>query len=281
MPRHSIGAPACIHASSPPRLSGQRMTTGCNRARGARRRAPLPARKSRLERGPDSARIRAFVIPGAAQASSIQPRLAGQAGCSGPGPPRTATPAALAAGRSLTICCEATPVLAGRSFSQDADVAQLAEHDLARVGATSSRLVIRSMSGVSVHKRRSASVHVRVRAAGHVQRCAWCTGRRARGHSRHGSLSSPAVDSTSWRKGIAERLSRSSSGQGHRAFGDHGFDSRTGCHTGALGARAPRGATAMGGTRGPLLRNVLGACAAWSEMRQPISACVRSSAGRA
>jgi hypothetical protein len=60
------------------------MRTRCNRAREARRRTPLPARKSRLERGPDSERIRAFVIPGAAQASSTQPRLAGQAGRSGP-----------------------------------------------------------------------------------------------------------------------------------------------------------------------------------------------------
>ena len=167
------------------------MRTRCNRARGARRRTPLPARKSRLERGPDSERIRAFVIPGAAQASSTQPRLAGQAGRSGPRPPWTATSAALAAGGSLTSCSEATPVLAGRSFSQHADVAQLAEHDLARVGTTSSRLVIRSMSGVSAHKRRSAGVHVRDHAAGHVQRCAWCTGRGACGHSRHGSFSCP------------------------------------------------------------------------------------------
>jgi hypothetical protein len=179
------------------------MRTRCNRVRGARRRTPSQlaragSKEARIPKG--SGPLSFLALPRLPQ---LNRDLPGRQVAAAPRPPRTATPAALAAGCSLTSCSEATPVLAGRSFSQHADVAQLAEHDLARVGATSSRLVIRSMSGVSAHKRRSAGVHVRGHAAGHVQRCDWCTGRGACGHSRHGSL---------------QRMSRSSSGQGHRAF---------------------------------------------------------------
>ena len=54
-------------------------------------------------------------------------------------------------GRSLTSCCETTSVLADASSRAFADVAQQEERDHAMVEATSSRLVIRSTSGVSLH----------------------------------------------------------------------------------------------------------------------------------
>jgi hypothetical protein len=54
-------------------------------------------------------------------------------------------------GRSLTTRCEASSVLAEIASQNFADVAQQAERDHAMVEATSSRLVIRSTSGVSFH----------------------------------------------------------------------------------------------------------------------------------
>jgi hypothetical protein len=54
-------------------------------------------------------------------------------------------------GRSLTSCRKATAVLADGSPCNFADVAQLAEHGHAMAEATSSKLVIRSTSGVSMH----------------------------------------------------------------------------------------------------------------------------------
>ena len=66
-------------------------------------------------------------------------------------------------GRSLTSCRETTPVLADGSSRNFADVAQRAERDHAMVEATSSRLVIRSTSGVPMH---SAAVREGVGGAG-------------------------------------------------------------------------------------------------------------------
>ena len=58
---------------------------------------------------------------------------------------------AVRGGRSLTICGETTSVLADGSSRAFADVAQQEERDHAMVEATSSKLVIRSTSGVSMH----------------------------------------------------------------------------------------------------------------------------------
>jgi hypothetical protein len=117
--------------------------------------------------------------------------------------------------RSLTSCRETAPVT-GRTvaLAPSADVAQWVERDLAMVEATSSRLVIRSMSGVSVRKRGFAGVHVRGHAAGHVQRVAWCTGPLACGHSRHGLQ-------------CLVRLEAKDAGLSPR---QHGFESRTRYH---------------------------------------------------
>ena len=54
-------------------------------------------------------------------------------------------------GRSLTSCRKTTSALADGSSCTFADVAQQAERDHAMVEATSSKLVIRSTSGVSFH----------------------------------------------------------------------------------------------------------------------------------
>ena len=57
------------------------------------------------------------------------------------------------------LAAEAGPMLVGPSLGNLADVAQLAERDLAKVEATSSSLVIRSMSGALARKRRLPGVH--------------------------------------------------------------------------------------------------------------------------
>jgi hypothetical protein len=94
-------------------------------------------------------------------------------------------------GRSLTSCCETISVLADGSSCNFADVAQQAERDYAMVEATSSKLVIRSTSGVSMH---SAAAQRGVGVAGcarpwpgHVQRVTTSDGTLAFGHSRSGT----------------------------------------------------------------------------------------------
>ena len=78
----------------------------------------------------------------------------------------------ISGGRSLTIRRKSTPVLADGGSCTFADVAQLAEHDLAMVEATSSRLVVRSISGVSMH---SAAVRQGVGGAGCARSVIWVT----------------------------------------------------------------------------------------------------------
>lgn len=182
------------------------MRTRCIRAREARRRTPSQlaragSKEARIPQGSGPSSLGWSQRSARAHKPSTVARLGRRAAaCPGQALENT-PPAAWAAGRSLTSCRETTPVLAGRRSRTSADVAQWVERDLARVEATSSRLVIRSMSGVSVRKRGFAGVHVRGHAAGHVQRVAWCTGPFACGHSRHGF-----------------HVSRSSRGQGRRAF---------------------------------------------------------------
>ena len=75
-------------------------------------------------------------------------------------------------GRSLTICGKTPPVLAGDSSCSFADVAQQAERDHAMVEATSSRLVIRSTSGVPMH---SVAAQHGVGGAGCARPATWVT----------------------------------------------------------------------------------------------------------
>ena len=96
-------------------------------------------------------------------------------------------------GRSLTSCRKATSVLADGPSCTFADVAQQAERGHAMAEATSSRLVIRSTSGVSMHSEPRDMVlaerDVRDPWPGHVQRDTTSDGMLAFGHSRSGSPS--------------------------------------------------------------------------------------------
>jgi hypothetical protein len=96
-------------------------------------------------------------------------------------------------GRSLTSCRKATSVLADGSSCTFADVAQQEERGHAMAEATSSKLVIRSTSGVSMHSA-AASHGVDGPGCARLGR-ATCSetptsdGTLAFGHSRSGSFS--------------------------------------------------------------------------------------------
>ena len=89
--------------------------------------------RNSVRRGPDSARIRAFLF------LSHHNRLARSARRQ-----RSTDRTTEAGGRSLTIRRKTIAVLAAGGSCKNADGAQLAERDFSNVEATSSRLVIRS-----------------------------------------------------------------------------------------------------------------------------------------
>src|SRR6185436_12808813 len=96
-------------------------------------------------------------------------------------------------GCSLTSCCETTSVLADASSRAFADVAQQEERDHAMVEATSSKLVVRSTSGVPMHSVAAARWCWRrgmcaVPGRSHVQRDTTSDGTLAFGHSRSGFI---------------------------------------------------------------------------------------------
>jgi hypothetical protein len=95
-------------------------------------------------------------------------------------------------GRSLTSCRETTSVLADGLSRTFADVAQQEERDHAMVEATSSKLVIRSTSGVSMHSAAALLWCWRcgmcaTQGRSHVQRDTTSDGMLAFGHSRSGN----------------------------------------------------------------------------------------------
>jgi hypothetical protein len=152
--------------------------------------------------------------------------------------PTVATTRAMARrGRSLTSCRGATSVLAGMSTSQYAEVAQLVARDFAKVEATGSSPVFRSIPGVPVHKHwltplcmcscRGTSAATRL---GH-----WAV---ACGHSRNGSHALVAQQAE--QPPCKRQAARSNRRRGHQTRlvrlavrtpgfhpGDRGFESRT------------------------------------------------------
>ena len=139
-------------ASAAPRCTGTRRSVSSDsiesRAVAIRERVSCKRALCKpLPWGPDSARIRALCF-------SIGVRIGALRRSSDRTPPR--------GGRSLTTCRKRDPELAVVAL-RDADVAQQAERDHAMVEATSSRLVIRSTSGVPMH---SAAVREGVGGAG-------------------------------------------------------------------------------------------------------------------
>ena len=115
---------------------------GCNRERVSLNACILQARKRpglRKDSGPFFCRpFNPIARPGS---RGVQPAIDGSR-LAANGPP----------GCSFKTCREATPKLVGITASQLADVAQLAARDHATVEATGSIPVIRSLSGVPVHK---------------------------------------------------------------------------------------------------------------------------------
>lgn len=164
-------------------ISGSRVTrTRCTREREWRSRIPPSSQEARSPKG-----FRAFLF-----FHPPTPHRGRQPRCSDRW---IAPPGNGQRGRSLTTQREVAPVTGRRLISHFADVAQLVARNLAKVEATGSSPVVRSIhtiSGVPVHKHWAGSVCMCAGAA--APACSeWSglLGGFACGHSRDGSFSCP------------------------------------------------------------------------------------------